>query len=193
MPDARPFSFMRRLQEIGMFFEKRSPQHKAMRLLARRLEKAGIPYAVMGAMAVNAHGAERTTKDVDVFVTAEGLVAFRQHFVPRFYAPFEKLPRRFEDRVTRRTVDFLVKGLFPGTGKPGPVTRMLRERFHQLRLHALEILLGTLGVDDQFLLGGVVDHGLGGGWLDDFTQFGVIGIAVVLAAGAALLQDRVFL
>ena len=51
-----------------MFFQKRSQQHQAMRRLARRLKKAGIPYALMGAMAVNAHGAERTTRDVDILL-----------------------------------------------------------------------------------------------------------------------------
>src|SRR5262249_51999667 len=78
---AKPFSFMERLQEIGMFFEKRSKQHQTMRRLARRLKKAGIPYAIMGAMAVNAHGAERTTRDVDILLTADGLERFREEFV----------------------------------------------------------------------------------------------------------------
>src|ERR1700676_3108183 len=82
-------SFANRLNEIGMFFRKRSPQHQAMRRLARRLNKAGIPYAIMGAMAVNAHGAERTTKDVDVLLTPEGLERFRQEFVGEEYEPVE--------------------------------------------------------------------------------------------------------
>src|SRR5258708_39749309 len=81
--DRNSFSFANRLNEIGMFFRKRSPQHQAMRRLARRLNKAGIPYAIMGAMAVNAHGAERTTKDVDILLTSEGLERFRQEFVGR--------------------------------------------------------------------------------------------------------------
>jgi len=74
--DRETFSFTDRLKEIGMFFQKRSPQHQTMRRLVRRLQKAGIPYAIMGAMAVNAHGAERTTKDVDVLLTPEGLERF---------------------------------------------------------------------------------------------------------------------
>jgi hypothetical protein len=117
----RPFSFMKRLQEIGMFFAKRSPQHQAMRRLARRLEKAGIPYAIMGAMAVNAHGAERTTKDVDVLLTQEGLDRFRQEFVGQDYDPIEGRSRRFVERKSKVTVDCLVTGRYPGSGKPGPV------------------------------------------------------------------------
>src|SRR6266404_8895976 len=91
----KPFSFMDRLEEVGVFFQKRSPQHQAMRRLARRLKKAGIPYAIMGAMAVNAHGAERTTKDVDVLLTPDGLERFRQEFVGEAYEQVEGRPRRF--------------------------------------------------------------------------------------------------
>src|SRR5437660_1290886 len=91
----KPFSFMDRLKEIGMFFQKRSPQHQAMRRLARRLKKARIPYAILGAMAVNAHGAERTTKDVDILLTPEGLERFRQEFVGDVYEQVAGRPRRF--------------------------------------------------------------------------------------------------
>ena len=119
--DAKPFRFMDRLKEIGVFFQKRSPQHTAMRRLARRLNKAGIPYAIMGAMAVNAHGAERTTKDIDVLLTPEGLERFRQEFVGEEYEPVEGRPRRFVERQSGVTVDCLITGRYPGTGKPGPL------------------------------------------------------------------------
>jgi hypothetical protein len=119
-PDRKPFRFMERLKEIGMFFEKRSPQHKTMRRLARRLKKAGIPYALMGAMAVNAHGAERTTKDVDILLTPEGLERFRQEFVDEVYEPVKGRPRRFKERQSGVTVDCLLTGLYPGSGEPGP-------------------------------------------------------------------------
>jgi hypothetical protein len=118
---ARPFSFTRRLEEIGMFFAKRSPQHQTMRRLARRLEKAGIPYAIMGGMALNAHRYERTTKDVDFLLTAEGFNTFYREFVDEHYEPVPGRPRRFVDRGNGITIDFLVTGRFPGTGKPGPI------------------------------------------------------------------------
>ena len=115
------FSFMDRLKEIGMFFQKRSPQHQTMRRLVRRLNKAGIPYAIMGAMAVNAHGAARTTKDVDVLLTAEGLERFRQEFVGKEYEPVEGRPRRFVERQSGVTVDCLITGRYPGSGNAGPL------------------------------------------------------------------------
>jgi hypothetical protein len=112
---------MDRLKVIGMFFQKRSPQHQTMRRLARRLKKAGIPYALMGAMAVNAHGAERTTKDVDVLLTPEGFERFRREFVGDAYEPVQRRPRRFTERQNGVTVDFLLTGHYPGSGKPGPL------------------------------------------------------------------------
>jgi hypothetical protein len=117
----KPFSFTRRLKEIDMFFEGRDAVHRTLRRLVKRLEKAKIPYAIVGAMAVNAHRYERTTKDVDVLLTPAGLDEFRRLFVPKDYDPVPKWPRRFVDRTDKIGVDVLVTGLFPGRGKPGPI------------------------------------------------------------------------
>ncbi|HEY7154554.1 MAG TPA: hypothetical protein VH575_11390 [Gemmataceae bacterium] len=116
-----PFSFWKRLKEIDMFFQKNDPVHKSMRRIVKRLEKAKIPYAIVGGMAVNAHGHHRTTDDLDVLLTAEGLAEFRERFVPKQYETHSRLPRRFTDRTNQVTIDFLVTGLFPGSGKPGPI------------------------------------------------------------------------
>src|SRR5262245_37997029 len=70
-----------RLREIDRFFDGSSPVHQAMQALAGRLQVAGIAYAVMGGRAVNAHGAGRTTRDLDVLLTPEGLEEFRRRFV----------------------------------------------------------------------------------------------------------------
>jgi hypothetical protein len=112
---------MDRLKEISMFFQKRSPQHQTMRRLAKRLKKAGISYAVMGGMAVNAHGAERTTKDVDILLTSEGLEQFRRNFLGETYEQVAGRPRPFMERQSGITIDCLVAGRYPGSGKPGPV------------------------------------------------------------------------
>jgi hypothetical protein len=119
--DGRRFSFWERLKEIDLFFQKNDPVYQTLRRLAKRLEKAGIPYAVMGAMAVNYHGARRTTDDVDVLLTREGLERFRKELLPKFYKPVEGRTRRFEERKSGVLVDCLVTGLFPGSGKPGPI------------------------------------------------------------------------
>jgi hypothetical protein len=119
--EQQPFSFRRRLKEIDMFFEGRSREHKTMRRLVRKLEKAKIPYAIIGAMAVNAHQHERTTKDVDLLLTPAGFTEFLRRFVPRSYDRIPDRPRRFFDRRYRVSFDVLLTGLFPGSGKPGPI------------------------------------------------------------------------
>lgn len=104
-----------------MFFQKRHPVHQTTRRLARLLQKAGIPYAIVGGMAVNLHGAERTTKDVDVLLDDEGLARFEHEFVGESFGRVRGRPRRFVDRKNGITVDVLRTGRFPGSGKPGPI------------------------------------------------------------------------
>jgi hypothetical protein len=116
-----PPSFWQRLKEVTSFFQGKDEVHKSMRRLVRRLERAGIPYAVVGGMAVFAHKYRRTTNDVDVLVTAEGLEEFRRRFVGKNYQAQEGRARKFVDRVNDVGVDFLVAGRFPGSGAPGPI------------------------------------------------------------------------
>jgi hypothetical protein len=92
-----------------------------MRRDIKQLDKARIPYAIVGGMAVNAHGHQRTTDDLDVLLTADGLAEFRKRFVPKYYDTHPRLPRRFTDRKNEVTIDFLVTGLYPGSGRPGPI------------------------------------------------------------------------
>jgi hypothetical protein len=118
----RTFDIWNRLKEISMFFQGRDEVHKTMRRLVKRLEKAQIPYAILGGMAVNAHGHQRTTKDLDVLLTAEGFARFQERFVPKDYETMPKRPRRFVDRKNDVVLDVLVTGRFPGSGKPGPIS-----------------------------------------------------------------------
>src|SRR5947209_5515571 len=114
------FSFDQRLREIDMFFQGTSPVHQTMARVVEKLEQAGIPYAIVGAMAVNAHRYERTTKDVDFLLTPAGFEEFVRTYVPGHFDTIPGRPRRFRDPATGTTFDVLVTGLFPGSGKPGP-------------------------------------------------------------------------
>lgn len=104
-----------------MFFQGKDPVHQTMRRLARRLEKAGISYAIVGGMAVNAHHYRRTTGDVDFLMNAPAFTEFRNQLVGKNYENVPNRPLRFRDRVSGVAVDILVTGLFPGSGKPGPI------------------------------------------------------------------------
>ncbi len=72
-PDRKPaVGFLERLKEISRFFAGRDQVHRTMYRLILDLEQAGVPYAVVGGMAVNGHGHRQTTDDVDVLLTPEG-------------------------------------------------------------------------------------------------------------------------
>lgn len=117
----KPFNFWKALKELDMFYQGKDPVHQSMHRLVKRLEKANIPYAIMGGMAVVAHKHKRATNDVDVLMTVEGYADFRKRFVPKNYTKSEEKARRFVDKLNTITVDVLVTGLFPGTGQPGPI------------------------------------------------------------------------
>ena len=104
-----------------MFFQGKAQVQKTLKRLVKRLEKANIDYAVLGGMALTVHRYQRTTKDVDVLLSAEGFAEFRQQFVGKHYDPVEGRPRRFTDRTNGVTIDVLVTGRFPGSGRPGPI------------------------------------------------------------------------
>src|SRR5207244_6757037 len=55
-----------------------------------------------------------------ILLTAQGLERFRQEFGGEVYEQVEGRPRRFVERQSGVTVDCLVTGRYPGTGKPGP-------------------------------------------------------------------------
>jgi len=112
---------MDRLKEIDMFFQGSDPVHQTMRRVAERLEQARIAYAVMGGMAVNAHGHRRTTGDVDFLLTPEGFADFMRRFVPADFERLPRRPRRFVDKANGVTFDVLLAGAYPGSGRPGPV------------------------------------------------------------------------
>src|SRR5712671_5925801 len=99
------FSFRERLREISMFFDGTDRVHQTMRRVARKLEEAGIQYAIVGGMAVNAHQYRRTTGDVDFLLTSEGLAAFTNLFLTNDFHRVHGRTRRFLDPETGVTFD----------------------------------------------------------------------------------------
>ena len=57
------------LREGSMHFEKESAVHQALERITARLDQLGIPYAVVGGMALFFHGFRRFTEDVDILVS----------------------------------------------------------------------------------------------------------------------------
>lgn len=109
------------IQEAARFFMRTDPVHQTLRSIARRLDELGIAYAVADGMALVAHGYDRTTVDVDVLVTPDGLDAIHQALEGRGYLPPFEGSRNLRDTQTGVRIEFIVTGQFPGDGKPKPV------------------------------------------------------------------------
>ena len=128
-----------------MFFQGDDRVHQTMRRVAQALSDAGIDYAIIGGMAVNAHRHVRTTGDVDFLISRQGLTAFRQLASEQQFTPVAGRSRRFVDQTTGVTFDLLVEGMFPGTGNPGPVAfpdpLQVAESFEQLQVVNLPTLV----------------------------------------------------
>ena len=96
--------------------------YTTLRNLARRLDDEKIPYAIIGGMALAAHGFVRMTQDVDVLVTKEGLEKLRQTMLGRGYVrAFPGAVKSFRDTETHVRIEVITTGEFPGDGKPKPV------------------------------------------------------------------------
>jgi hypothetical protein len=104
------------------FFMGQAEVQKALQKLVMLLDEQGIPYAVIGAMALNEFGYTRTTVDVDVLLTAEGLAAFKAAHLGRGY--LEKFPgsTNLRDAEHGVDIDVVIAGSYPGDGKPKPVS-----------------------------------------------------------------------
>lgn len=113
--------FWASLKEANRFFMGDSQLDRALLALTKLLERAGIPYAVCGAMALNRWGYRRLTTDLDILLTKEGLAQFKTRALGRGYV--EKFPGSKGVRDTEHNVpvDFLIAGDYPGDGKPKPV------------------------------------------------------------------------
>jgi len=109
------------IEEAEKFFMGESKVQRARNKVARLLSEDGIPYALIGAMALNAYGYERVTVDVDLLLTAEGLEEFKKKHLGSGYV--QKLPgsKGLRDTENGVNIDVLLVGEYPGDRLPKPV------------------------------------------------------------------------
>lgn len=94
----------------------------ALDKLVRDLEKNDIQYAVIGAVALNQHGFQRFTSDIDILLSSDGLKKFTECLLGLGYRPaFEGARKKFRTSETNVPVEFIVTGEFPGDGLPKPI------------------------------------------------------------------------
>lgn len=94
---------------------------KAARKLVGILEREGVPYAIIGALALNEYGHRRVTVGVDLVMREEDLQAFKARWLGNGYA--ERVPGtgKLLDTDFDVHIDVLSTGRFPGDDKPKPI------------------------------------------------------------------------
>jgi hypothetical protein len=109
------------VREAERFFMGEAEVQKALDKLVALLDRDGIPYAIVGAMALNEFGYRRVTVDVDVLLTSEGLAAFKERHLGRGYVEKFAGSRGVRDAEYGVDIDVVLAGSYPGDGKPKPV------------------------------------------------------------------------
>lgn len=93
----------------------------ALYRLTAILEAEGLPYAIIGAFALNEYGHRRVTVDVDVVMREEDLQAFKRRYLGKGYAERAPGTGKLLDTEHGVNVDVLSTGRFPGDDKPKPI------------------------------------------------------------------------
>ena len=109
------------LREGSLHFEEKNAVHDTLRAITRKLNELGIPYAVVGGMAMFAHGFRRFTEVVDLLVTREGMREILEKLEVLGYVQSAGTSTKLRDTSTGVRIEFLITGGFPGDGKPKPV------------------------------------------------------------------------
>lgn len=102
----------------SLFFEGQGKVQETLQRITAKLNELGIPYAVVGGMAMFAHGFRRYTEDVGILVTRDGLKQIHAALNGLGYVrPFEK-SKNLRDAQSGVKIEFLLTGDYPGDGKP---------------------------------------------------------------------------
>src|SRR5699024_10183528 len=109
------------LKEGGLHFVEKNAVHDTLRRITSRLKSLGIPYAVVGGMAMFAHGYRRFTEDVDLLVTHESMKLILEKLEGLGYIQPAGTTTKLRDVVSGVRIEFLITGQYLGDGKPKDV------------------------------------------------------------------------
>jgi hypothetical protein len=121
LPVDREDAFWAGVENARRFFMGEADVQRALERLARVLDDKGIPYAIVGALALNEWGYRRVTVDVDVLLTPDGLRTLKAEVLGFGYVEKSPGSRGLRDTDAGVDIDVLLTGEYPGDGKPKPV------------------------------------------------------------------------
>jgi len=109
------------LAEAERYFMGEAKVQQAAQAIATALDELGVPYAIAGGLSVSMHGHPRTTDDVDVLLTVEGLRRFKGRYLGRGWVDRFPGSKNMRDVRNGVKIDVLLTGQYPGDGLPKPV------------------------------------------------------------------------
>jgi hypothetical protein len=105
------------------YFMGEGTLNKTLSRLSADLEEHGVDYAVIGAVALLAHGYPRFTEDINLVMTADGLRKFHEELVGLGYVPaFPGARKRLKSTADGVSIEVMTTGEYPGDGRPKPVS-----------------------------------------------------------------------
>lgn len=109
------------LEQCWRYFVGEADAQKAVRKLVGILEAEGLPYAIIGALALNEYGHRRVTVDVDLVMREEDLQTFKARWLGKGYEERVAGTGKLRDTEHDVNIDVLSTGRFPGDDKPKPI------------------------------------------------------------------------
>jgi len=109
------------MAEATRYFEGKGSVHETVERISRRLDELGIPFVVVGGVAMFHHGFRRFTEDVAILVSPEDLARIHEHLDGLGFVRLFSASKNLQDAVNGVRIEFLISGEYPGDGKPKPV------------------------------------------------------------------------
>jgi hypothetical protein len=109
------------IAEATRYFAGGGSVDETVERISRRLDELGVPFVVVGGVAMFHHGFRRFTEDVNILVTPADLAIIHDRLDGLgFVRPFST-SKNLRDTANGVRIEFLLTGEFPGDGKPKPV------------------------------------------------------------------------
>lgn len=110
------------LMEGSLHFDESNEVFKTLRRIVTRLEELGVPYAVVGGLALFHHGYRRFTEGVDLLIDRADLKRIHKRIHDSLsglgYLPPHQYSKNLRDTQSGVRIEFLLSGDYPGNGKP---------------------------------------------------------------------------
>lgn len=110
------------------FFVGEAEAQKAAQKLVAILEAEDVPYAIIGALALNQYGHRRVTVDVDLVMREADLQAFKARWLGKGYAERVVGTGKLLDTEFNVPIYVLSTGRFPETTSPSPSRSPIRQQ-----------------------------------------------------------------